>query len=345
MFTSFLFIIFFCNLHSTDIFYSTKTVFSIKRYNSFLTDYFGGLSQHIATWRPGKVASCCNLVYLHDDACICDIASNFGDSPLIYCFVRPFTPLFHYFGGLSQHIATWRPGKAASCCNLVYLHDDACISDIGSKLSDAICRREKGFAMDCSSFKSTVLESYEEEFKRDLVKENADKFNSREEVDAYAGNMYYSRRAHDLDFKPERGYTVFYDTLFDRNIYITSKQVGFSHVFHVEFAVESMFNLLKHSTNHEDYHDMGKATRKWWIDNMKFVALQLAETRGNVVLFCTNGRTRSPMYVVVYLMMIHSMSINNAMTTIRELLMSQRGYELDRHRSLLPMLNDIFSIV
>ena len=199
--------------------------------------------------------------------------------------------------------------------------------------------------MDCSSFKSTVLESYEEEFKRDLVGENSSKFNSREEVDAYAGSMYYSKRAHDLDYMPERGYTVFYDTLFDRNIFITSKQVGFSHAFHEEFAIESGFNLLKHSTNHNDYHDMINTTRKWWVNNMKFVALQLAETRGNVVLFCSNGRTRSPMYVVVYLMMIHSMSIHNAMTTIRELLLSQRGYELDRHRSLLPILNDIFSIV
>ena len=199
--------------------------------------------------------------------------------------------------------------------------------------------------MDYSSFKNQAVESFEEEFKRDLGGKDASKFNSREEVDAYAGNMYYSKRAHDLDFKPERGYTVFYDTLFDRNIYITSKQVGFSHAFHVEFAVESMFNLLKHSTNHNDYHDMMASTRKWWINNMKFVALQLAETRGNVVLFCTNGRTRSPMYVVVYLMMIHSMSIDTAMTTIGDLLMSQRGHELDRFQSLLPMLNDIFSIV
>ena len=77
------------------------------------------------------------------------------------------------------------------------------------------------------------------------------------------------------------------------------------------------------------------------MDNMKIVTLQLLHVEGNVVLFCNTGRTRSPMYVVVYLVIVYGMSVESAMNKIGCLLKEQRHLELDRHRSLVPIVNHI----
>jgi hypothetical protein len=49
------------------------------------------------------------------------------------------------------------------------------------------------------------------------------------------------------------------------------------------------------------------------------------DTRGNIVLFSKNGRTRSPMYLVAYLIIMHCMSVPSAMDIVGNLLIEQRG--------------------
>jgi hypothetical protein len=87
---------------------------------------------------------------------------------------------------------------------------------------------------------------------------------------------------------------------------------------------------------------MSKSLKQWWIDNMKYVALQMLDTAGDIVLLCKNGRTRSPMYLVAYLIIIYGMSVNAAMNSIGDLLQEQRELELDRHRSLVPIVEHIY---
>lgn len=81
-----------------------------------------------------------------------------------------------------------------------------------------------------------------------------------------------------------------------------------------------------------------KTTVQWWIDNMQHVALQLLDTAGDVVIFCNKGRSRSPMYLVAYLILIHCMTPDESMTLVAGLLLEQRNEILDRYGSLKPIV-------
>ena len=88
---------------------------------------------------------------------------------------------------------------------------------------------------------------------------------------------------------------------------------------------------------------MTAKTKKWVLANMRFVALQIADTPGNIVLFCQNGRSRSPMYLVAYLVVSFSMQVNDAIAHITELLQFQRGQKLDRFNSLTAAIEHIYN--
>ena len=47
------------------------------------------------------------------------------------------------------------------------------------------------------------------------------------------------------------------------------------------------------------------------------------------------------MYVVAYLVIVYGMCVETAMNEIGGLLKEQRHLELDRHRSLVPIINHI----
>jgi hypothetical protein len=81
--------------------------------------------------------------------------------------------------------------------------------------------------------------------------------------------------------------------------------------------------------------------KSWIVENMKFVALQLFDVVGNVVIFCNHGRSRSPMYVVAYLIIFHDLSVDAAMTHL-SVLLEERGIILDRFNDLLPAIENIF---
>ena len=83
---------------------------------------------------------------------------------------------------------------------------------------------------------------------------------------------------------------------------------------------------------------MTKYSQAWIVDNMKSVALQLYDTEGNIVMFCNNGRTRSPMYLVAYLVIFHDVFLSEAVAQIKVLLLQFRGYKLDRYDQLMPAL-------
>ena len=196
--------------------------------------------------------------------------------------------------------------------------------------------------MDFSSLHDTIIESREDENKEYFEGKDVSRLNSIEDVLTYTTSTYYTRRAHDM-CPVDKGYTVFIDAVYNRKIFIATKEVGLSRAFHGEYNIKSGVNVIRMSTNHSDYDDMSKSMKTWWIHNMRYVAMQLAETAGNVVIFCNNGRTRSPMYLAAYVIIMRSMSISNAMTTVGGLLFEQRHYILDRHRSFVPILCHIHS--
>ena len=185
---------------------------------------------------------------------------------------------------------------------------------------------------------SAVIESKYDELRRYFTGKDMSRLSVLEAATEYSGSIFYLRRAHDLPLCPDKGYISYFDEPRHRKIYVSTKAVGLSQAFHAEKGIEGVFHLIKKSNNHQHYSDMTPTTRQWWIDNMQFVALQVMETDGNVVLFCNNGRSRSPMYLVVYLVVMYSMSVVVATDLVSDLLLDGRGHSLDRHGCLLPIV-------
>ena len=66
------------------------------------------------------------------------------------------------------------------------------------------------------------------------------------------------------------------------------------------------------------------------------------ETDGNIAVSCHNGRTRSAIYLVAYLMAAYNMDANEAKVSVAKCLQQQRGLELDRHGMYEECLSLIF---
>ena len=187
----------------------------------------------------------------------------------------------------------------------------------------------------------SVIESKHEELRRFYQGKDLSRFTEREVLSTYRSGKHYFQRSHDLALSDDQGYFVYDDVVMKRKIFIGKKDVGLSLPFHQEFDIEGLFHLIIKSNNHEDFDRMDEPRRQWWIDNMQYVALQMLDTTGNIVLFCNNGRTRSPMYLVAYLVIMYTMSVSNAMDFVGQLLLEQRGLQLDRFKSLVPIVEII----
>lgn len=75
------------------------------------------------------------------------------------------------------------------------------------------------------------------------------------------------------------------------------------------------------------------------------VALQILDTTGNVALFCNNGRSRSPTYLVVYVMIVYGWGAQESVTCVRNALLEQRNETLDRFGCLMPLVEEIWNIL
>lgn len=112
--------------------------------------------------------------------------------------------------------------------------------------------------------------------------------------------------------------------------------------FHHEKDISFVFNVIKQSTNHQHHTDMNSTTKQWWLDNLKYVALQMFDAEGNIVIFCKRGRSRSPIYLVAYLIIIYNMCPADAQNVVRESLLEQRAEILDRYDCLTPFIHCIY---
>lgn len=69
----------------------------------------------------------------------------------------------------------------------------------------------------------------------------------------------------------DKGYFEYYDELHDRFIYVASNKVALSHSFHVEMKLDGLFNVVKPNGNHEDFADMTRGMKAWWLRNFRCV--------------------------------------------------------------------------
>ena len=187
--------------------------------------------------------------------------------------------------------------------------------------------------------KYEVQESREDVLRRLFQGKDVSRFVSVERLLGVKPNV---RQVHDIDGH-DRGYIVFNDVSLNRLIYISTMKVGKSAPFHEEKDIVAIFNVIGKNNDHSGYESMPPSLCEWWVNNMMYVVLQLMDTPGNVVLFCNHGRSRSPMYLVAYLIVVHGMLPKVARALVQSLLKEQRAQELDRFNCLLKIIEIIYS--
>jgi hypothetical protein len=139
-------------------------------------------------------------------------------------------------------------------------------------------------------------------------------------------------------YDDDQGYVDFHDKTHDRHIYVVDKQMGYSKVFHEEHNIHRIFDVIRPCSNHEHSTDMTPHMKRWFIINIKNVCLQMYDCTGNIAIFCHMGRSRSPMYVVAYIILFCNKSLDEAMLAMETLLDKQRHQLLDRHNTLYEIV-------
>ena len=71
---------------------------------------------------------------------------------------------------------------------------------------------------------------------------------------------------------------------------------------------------------------------------IRYGVLQINKTKGNICLSCKNGRTRSPMYLVAYLVICYEMSVEEAYSSIGSMLIMDRNELIDRKQKFLSFI-------
>lgn len=86
--------------------------------------------------------------------------------------------------------------------------------------------------------------------------------------------------------------------------------------------------------------------REWFVTNIQHVCLQMFNSKENIVIFCHSGRSRSPMYLVAYLVLFCNESLDTAMKLVEQLMQRDRHRQLlDRHCTLHEIVATIEEIV
>ena len=67
----------------------------------------------------------------------------------------------------------------------------------------------------------------------------------------------------------------------------------------------------------------------------------LHTNEGNAVLCCNGGRSRSPTYLVVYLVLCWNISIIQANSIVESLLKDTRGEKMDRDRRFVQFVSEL----
>lgn len=191
-----------------------------------------------------------------------------------------------------------------------------------------------------------VIESSDVLVRRELSKVKYSvlkkKHSNRLEVATLKYNKYQRVKVyHDCTNSEDPGFTTFYDEFHDRHIYVTNKSVGKSQAFHNEYDIKYAWNVIHPESTHAHSTSMSPHLRKWFDVNIRLVCLQMFESEGNVVLYCFNGRSRSPMYLVAYFVLFCDMSLDRAMFNVNAQLLTKRNERLDRHYCLYGIVAKI----
>ena len=156
----------------------------------------------------------------------------------------------------------------------------------------------------------------------------------------YRSYQQETKQYHDL-CEHDPGFIDFYDEVHGRHIYVVTKEIGYSKIFHQEYDIQRVFDTIRPRSWHDHSFDMTDFRKNWFTTNIENVCLQMFDSDGNIAIFCNSGRSRSPMYVVAYIIMFRNESLDEGMKIIERLLYEQRGQPLDRHHTLYGIVASI----
>ena len=114
-----------------------------------------------------------------------------------------------------------------------------------------------------------------------------------------------------------------YDNYKERKIFISRREVGRSQCFLEEFAIRSFVDLIR--TNDEHSNDLSSRGKEKVYRQICNIVQQLSNSEGNVVVFCGRGRTRSPVHVAAYFIVLHCYTVQEAHTILSKRLSTYRG--------------------
>lgn len=137
------------------------------------------------------------------------------------------------------------------------------------------------------------------------------RLSTRKFIGNFSSNKDFNKIYHDSD-PQDIGYIQLRDENCGRTIFVTDKFSGMTESFHLDKQITCFFNVIEPVNLHVSFVHMKACEQTWQLDNLMSVALQIHDTEGNVALFCNHGRSRSPMYLVVYLVIFYDLSVDEA---------------------------------
>jgi hypothetical protein len=154
------------------------------------------------------------------------------------------------------------------------------------------------------------------------------------------------KREHTIPFIPDeydQGYFAVFDPYRQRQLYVCTFDVGTDPSFLAAMHITSVLDVSKEAEEHFDQQTTGRRERT--LNGIVFCIKMLIESAGDIVIHCRNGRTRSPMIVAAYFMIVSCMSKADAYSALTASFLDQRPHfrdegidRLNRYGGHLQML-------
>ena len=150
-----------------------------------------------------------------------------------------------------------------------------------------------------------------------------------------------------IPFADDQGYFEIHDRYRSRYMYVCTIDIGKNPSFLHAYQIENVLDLSKEPEEH--FEQQTPSRRRRSLHGIIHCLNLLLDSSGNVVIHCRNGRTRSPVVVAAYLMVVSCLSQKAAYGYVSSELLEQRnppdGCGIDRAQRYVGHLNELCKLV
>lgn len=133
---------------------------------------------------------------------------------------------------------------------------------------------------------------------------------------------FYDRKYHHED-SDDDGYFWVFDQFKNRKIYVCKREVGRSKAFNEEFCIKYFVDLCR--TNDEFSGDLGVRAKEKVYRQICRIVVEMIDSEGNIAIFCGRGRTRSPIHMAAYFIVVCCYTTRQARSMLSARYFLQRG--------------------